>query len=382
VLDASRAVGVVSRLLSETERARYIEAVRGEYVKAREAHLAGEARKQRITLAAARANRFAVDWTGYTPPRPTFLGTRAFAGYRLAELVPYIDWTPFFQVWELPGRYPAILEDNRVGAEARKLFADAQAMLRDIVAGGWLTANAVVGFWPANSIGDDIELYADEGRRERCALLHTLRQQIARDPARARAHTALADFIAPKETGVADYIGTFAVTAGIGEPEALKREIKDTDDYGRIILKALADRLAEALAERMHERVRRELWGFARNEALSCEELIAEKYQGIRPAPGYPAQPDHTEKATLWKLMDVEKQAGIALTESYAMWPGASVSGLYFSHPQSHYFGVGKIERDQVEDYAKRKGWTIAETERWLAPVLNYDPVTAVKNVA
>ncbi len=377
VLDASRAVGVVSNLLSATERERYVDGIRAEYVKVRETHLANEAKKQRITLAAARANKFSIDWKSYTPPKPSFLGMRAFQSVNLAELVPYIDWTPFFQTWELKGRYPAILSDNKVGAEAKKLFADAQAMLRDIVAGKWLTANAVVGFWPANAIGDDIELYADESRAKRLAMLHTLRQQIARDPSRERAHTALSDFIAPKDTGLSDYVGAFAVTTGIGEPEALKREIKETDDYGRIILKALADRLAEAFAERMHQRVRRELWGYARDEKLSNEDLILEKYQGIRPAPGYPAQPDHTEKATLWRLMDVERAAGIALTESYAMWPGASVSGLYFSHPESHYFGVGKVERDQVEDYARRKGWSVAEAERWLAPVLNYDPERA-----
>ena len=374
VLDASRAVGVVSKLLSDKERSGYVGEVRSEYAKVREAHVRNEASKRRITLAAARANKFAIDWSGYKPPRPSFLGARSFANYDLAELVPYIDWTPFFQAWELTGRYPAILKDNKVGAEAQKLFNDAQAMLKQIVAEKWLKAAAVVGFWPANSIGDDIELFTDEKRKERLAMLHTLRQQIARDPSRDRAHTALADFIAPKESGLADYVGAFALTTGLGEEEALKTRIKATDDYSRIILKALADRLAEALAERLHERVRRELWGYAAAETFSKEDLIAEKYRGIRPAPGYPAQPDHTEKATLWKLMDVADAAGITLTESYAMWPGSAVSGLYLSHPDSHYFGVGKIERDQAEDYAKRKGWTVAEAERWLAPVLNYDP--------
>jgi 5-methyltetrahydrofolate--homocysteine methyltransferase len=382
VLDASRAVGVVSNLLSDTERAGYIQGIRSEYVKVREAHLANEAKKQRITLAAARSNKFAIDWKGYTPPKPSFLGTRTFTHYSLAELVPYIDWTPFFQTWELTGRYPAILSDNKVGAEAKKLFADAQEMLKRLVAEKWLTANAVVGFWPANAIGDDIALFADETRQSQRATLHTLRQQIARDPSRNRAHTALADFIAPKESLLADYVGTFAVTTGIGEEEALKAHVKAHDDYSRIILKALADRLAEAFAEALHAKVRRELWGYGKAEKLSNDDLILEKYQGIRPAPGYPAQPDHTEKATLWQLMDVERNAGIVLTESYAMWPGAAVSGLYFSHPDSHYFGVGKVERDQVEDYARRKGWTVAEAERWLAPVLNYDPVSAVKNVA
>jgi len=374
VLDASRAVGVVSKLLSERERPTYVGEIRTEYAKVRESHLRNEASKRRITLNAARANRFAIDWKAYKPPKPTFLGTRAFPDYSLAELVPYIDWTPFFQAWELNGRFPAILKDNKVGTEAQKLFNDAQAMLKRIVAEKWIKASGVVGFWPANSIVDDIELYTDELRGERLAILHTLRQQIARDPSRDRAHTALSDFVAPKETGLADYVGTFAVTAGIGEEEALKTRIKVTDDYSRIILKALADRFAEAFAERLHERVRKELWGYVASEKLSSEELISEKYRGIRPAPGYPAQPEHTEKATLWRLMDVEKTAGIELTESYAMWPGASVSGLYLSHPDSHYFGVGKIERDQVEDYARRKGWTIEQAERWLAPVLNYDP--------
>ena len=374
VLDASRAVGVVSKLLSETQRPIYVGEIRNEYVKVREAHVRNEASKRRMTLAAARANRFAIDWKSYTPPKPSFLGARAFLDYDLAELVPYIDWTPFFQAWELNGRYPAILKDNKVGVEAQKLFNDAQAMLKRIVAEKWIKAAGVVGFWPANSVVDDIEVYVDEARNARPAALHTLRQQIARDPSRDRAHTALSDFVAPKETGLADYVGTFAVTAGLGEEDALKTHIKVTDDYSRIIVKALADRLAEAFAERLHERVRKELWGYGRAERLSSEELIAEKYRGIRPAPGYPAQPDHTEKATLWQLMRVDETAGIELTESYAMWPGASVSGLYLSHPDSHYFGVGKIERDQVEDYARRKGWTIAETERWLAPVLNYDP--------
>ena len=374
VLDASRAVGVVSKLLSERERPSYVGEIRTEYAKVRESHLRNEASKRRITLNAARANRFAIDWKAYKPPKPTFLGTRAFPDYSLAELVPYIDWTPFFQAWELNGRFPAILKDNKVGTEAQKLFNDAQAMLKRIVAEKWIKASGVVGFWPANSIVDDIELYTDELRGERLAILHTLRQQIARDPSRDRAHTALSDFVAPKETGLADYVGTFAVTAGIGEEEALKTRIKVTDDYSRIMLKALADRFAEAFAERLHERVRKELWGYVASEKLSSEELITEKYRGIRPAPGYPAQPEHTEKATLWRLMDVEKTAGIELTESYAMWPGASVSGLYLSHPDSHYFGVGKIERDQVEDYARRKGWTVEQAERWLAPVLNYDP--------
>ncbi len=373
VLDASRAVGVVSKLLSPEDRGAYVADIRAEYDKVGAAYLANEARKQRITLQKARANKFDIDWKSYTPPKPTFMGPRSFDAYDLGTLVPYIDWTPFFQTWEMAGRYPAILDDNKVGTEARKLFADAQELLGRIVAGKWLTARAVVGFWPANSVGDDIEIFTGEPRHSKLATLHTLRQKIARDPSRDRAHTALADFVAPKDSGLADYVGSFAVTTGIGDDVALETYFAKTDDYGRIMLKALADRLAEAFAEHMHARVRRELWGYAKDESLSNDELITEKYRGIRPAPGYPAQPDHTEKATLWTLMDPSNRAGITLTESYAMWPAASVSGLYFAHPQAHYFGVGKVERDQVEDYAMRKGWTVAEAERWLAPVLNYD---------
>jgi len=374
VLDASRAVGVVSKLLSENEAEPYVKEIQAEYEKVRATHLASEARKNRIPLQAARDNRFVIDWGNYEPPRPSFTGTRTFKNYPLKDLIRYIDWSPFFSTWELRGRYPAILDDNTVGPEARKLLADAEELLHRMVEGNWVTANAVVGFWPANSVGDDIVLYQDESRQTVRATAYTLRQQIARDHNRGRAHTALADFIAPASTGLADYIGGFAVTTGIGEAAALEAHFKKTDDYGRIMFKSLTDRLAEAFAEALHEKVRRELWGYAPDERLSNEELIAEKYRGIRPAPGYPAQPDHTEKGTLWELMDVENQTGIQLTESYAMWPGAAVSGFYYAHPDSHYFGVAKIEADQVEDYAKRKDWTIEEAERWLAPVLNYDP--------
>jgi 5-methyltetrahydrofolate--homocysteine methyltransferase len=377
VTDASRAVGVVSSLMSQSERAGYVERIRADYSRIREGYLKGEGKKTRLPLEAARSNHFKIDWSQYQPVRPSLLGTRQFKAYPLGELVPYIDWTPFFATWELTGKYPRILEDNVVGSEARKLFDDAQAMLRRIVAGNWLTASAVIGFWPANAVGDDIELYEDASRRDRQAILYTLRQQMARENARDRAHTALADFVAPKTTGIADHIGAFAVTTGLGESESLSRHLDKNDDYGRIMLKALADRLAEAFAERMHERVRREFWGYAKGERLTSEQLIAEAYRGIRPAPGYPAQPDHTEKATLFALLDAEAATGIRLTESYAMWPGASVCGAYFAHPDSHYFGVGKIERDQVADYAGRKGWSIAEAERWLSPVLNYDPKLA-----
>ena len=382
VTDASRAVGVVSTLLSETDRDGYIAGIRADYEKAREAHLKGEARKSRITYKTARDNAFKAKFDAYTPVKPSFFGPRLFKDYDLGQLVGCIDWSPFFSTWELNGRYPAILEDNKVGPEAKKLFADAQALLQRIVEGRWLQANAVIGFWPANSIGDDIELYTGEPRHSRLAVLHTLRQQIARDPSRDRAHTALADFVAPKESGIADYIGGFAVTTGIGEEAALDAHFKVTDDYGRIMFKALADRLAEAFAEHMHMRVRREFWGYAQDERFTSEELIAEKYVGIRPAPGYPAQPDHTEKATLFRLLDASNGAGISLTESFAMMPGSAVSGLYLAHPDSHYFGVGRVERDQVEDYARRKGWTVAEAERWLAPVLNYDVAAAARNAA
>ena len=373
VTDASRAVGVVSSLMSQVERVPYIDGIRAEYARIRDGYLKGESRKTRLSLETARNNRFKIDWSTFRPVAPSFLGSRTFKAYALSELVPYIDWTPFFATWELTGKYPRIFDDNVVGSEAKKLFADAQALLRRLVAGNWLTANAVIGFWPANAVGDDIELYSDATRQSRSAVLHTLRQQMARENIRDRANTALSDFVAPKASALADHVGAFAVTAGIGEAEALARYIDSSDDYSRIMLKALADRLAEAFAERMHERVRREFWGYAADERLGTEQLIAEAYRGIRPAPGYPAQPDHTEKATIFELLGGEAATGIRLTESYAMWPGASVSGLYFAHPDSHYFGVGKIERDQVEDYAVRKGWSIEETERWLAPVLNYE---------
>ncbi len=383
VTDASRAVGVVSNLLSPTEAKPYLAGIAAEYTKIRDNHLKGEQKKVRLPLSTARANRFKIDWAQGVPPAPTFTGTRAFKNYDLSALVDVIDWTPFFQTWELSGRYPAILTDKVVGVEATKLFADAKTLLKQMVEGKWLTANAVIGFWPANSAEDDLVIFKDATRKTELTRLHTLRQQIAREHkgpgGRERANTALADFIAPRETGLADHIGSFAVTTGIGEEAALEKHFKKTDDYGRIMFKALADRLAEAFAEHMHARVRREFWGYARNESLSNEELIAESYTGIRPAPGYPAQPDHTEKATLWSLMDVKNAAGIELTESFAMWPGSAVSGFYFANPASHYFGVGKVERDQVEDYARRKGWSVETCERWLAPVLNYDVTSAAR---
>ena len=377
VLDASRAVGVASSLLG-TGKVSYIDQVRDEYRKVAEAHARGQDEKRRITLQQARDDRFVIDWTDFAPVKPTFLGTRAFANYPVAELIPYIDWTPFFATWEMKGTYPLLLDDPKVGEAARSLFADATAMLKQMVDENWLTANGVIGFWPANAVGDDIALYTDETRAEERARLFTLRQQIARSSGSKRAHVALADFVAPRETGIGDYVGGFAVTAGIGEEAIAERFARANDDYSKILSQALADRLAEAFAERMHQRVRREFWAYAPEETLSNAELIREAYEGIRPAPGYPAQPDHTEKGTLFTLLDAEAQTGIKLTESYAMWPGSSVSGLYFAHPQSHYFGVGRIERDQTEDYAARKGWPLAEAERWLAPILNYDPARGV----
>jgi 5-methyltetrahydrofolate--homocysteine methyltransferase len=371
VNDASRAVGVASSLLSDRREA-FAAEMRADYAKISAAHFRAQADKKRLRLADARANAVALDFASTPPKRPAFLGTKNFTDYDLAELAEYIDWTPFFQTWELAGRFPAILDDPKVGQAARALYADARKMLDRIVSEKWFTARAAIGFWPANAQGDDIAVYANEARSERIATLHTLRQQLEKREGRFNA--ALSDFIAPASSNVPDYIGAFVVTAGIGEDIITERFKNDNDDYSVILCKALADRLAEAFAERMHLRVRKEFWGYAPGEALSPEELILEKYQGIRPAPGYPAQPDHTEKATLFTLLDAENSAGVKLTESFAMWPGSSVSGLYFSHPGSFYFGVGKIERDQVEDYAARKGWSVTEAERWLAPVLNYIP--------
>jgi 5-methyltetrahydrofolate--homocysteine methyltransferase len=373
VTDASRAVGVVSGLMSPEERPKAIARVREEYTRTAESYARGQAEKSRTSLADARANRLKLDWTDYTPPKPSFLGTRVFKSYDLAELARYLDWTPFFHAWELKGTFPRILKDDKYGEAARHLYDDARTMLNQLIEEKWLTANAVVGFWPANSVGDDIELYADETRAKPLATLHTLRQQMARDGG-ARANLALADFVAPKETGLADYVGGFAVTAGIGEEDVARRFDLAKDDYSKIMVKSLADRLAEAFAEALHAKVRRELWAYAPEEKLSNDQLIAEDYAGIRPAPGYPAQPDHTEKGTLFRLLGAEKATGLKLTESYAMWPAAAVSGFYFAHPDSRYFGVGKIGRDQALDYATRKGWSLEEAERWLAPILNYDP--------
>ncbi|HKR88378.1 MAG TPA: methionine synthase [Phenylobacterium sp.] len=371
VLDASRAVGVVSNLLSPTERDRFVAETVADYDKVREQFARGQGARARAALAEARDNAFTPDWTTYDPPKPCFTGTRTFAPYDLNELARHIDWTPFFASWELVGRYPQILEDEEVGEAARDLFKDAQAMLAKIIQEGLLEARGVVGFWPANADGDDIVLYTDENRGTELARLHTLRQQMLKSG--DQRNVALADFVAPVGTKP-DWVGGFAVTAGHGELELAKRFKDAGDDYSAILSTAVADRLAEAFAEALHRRVRTELWAYAPDEAFDIDLLISEQYRGIRPAPGYPAQPDHTEKTTLFRLLDATAQTGMELTESLAMTPPAAVSGLYFAHPEAHYFGVGRIERDQVEDYARRKGWELATAERWLAPILNYDP--------
>jgi 5-methyltetrahydrofolate--homocysteine methyltransferase len=381
VNDASRAVGVVSSLLSREMHQRTVTEIRAEYARIAAAHARGEATKQRLSLADARVNALKLNWSGnYVPPPPRLVGTQRLGDISISELTGYIDWTPFFATWELNGKYPAIFNDAKFGEAARSLYADAQQMLERIAAERWFRAEAVIGLWPANGEGDDILVFDDEARSEPIAVMHTLRQQLARRE--GRANVALADFVAPRASGLRDYIGAFAVTAGIGEDAVVERFKRANDDYSAIMAKALADRLAEALAECLHRRVRREFWGYAADEALAPSDLVAEKYRGIRPAPGYPAQPDHSEKATLFALLDSEHTIGVRLTESFAMWPGASVCGLYFSHPESHYFGVGRIERDQVEDYAQRKRWTIEQAEKWLAPILNYDPLAAVRSAA
>jgi len=378
VLDASRAVGVVSGLLSPTERDRLQAETRAEYVRIREQYARGQTAKARTSLAEARQKKFAIDWEGYVPPKPSFIGARTFEP-SLAELVPFIDWSPFFASWELIGRFPQILEDDVVGEAATELYREAREMLDKVVAEKWFGAKGVIGFWPAQAQGDDIVLYTDETRTVELSRLHTLRQQM--DKGAGKTNVALSDFVAPIGQSP-DYVGGFAVTAGHGEDEIVKT-LKDAgDDYSAIMASALADRLAEAFAEWLHYKARVELWGYAPDEAADPDLMIAEKYQGIRPAPGYPAQPDHTEKGTLFKLLDAEAATGLKLTESYAMTPGAAVSGLYFSHPKAHYFGVGKVDADQVEDYARRKGWDLATAERWLSPILNYDPAARAREAA
>ena len=369
VTDASRAVPVVQKLMGD-EREKLVTETKADQTAARESYLAGQDKRPRLPLSVARKRAPKLE---YHPVKPSFLGVRAFADYPLEELVPYIDWTPFFASWELIGRFPAILEDEIVGEAARNLYKDARAMLDQLVAEKWVKASGVIGIWPANRVGDDIVLWKTEKRASEKARFHTLRQQM--DKGEAKGNFALADFVAPK--GVEDYVGAFAVTAGIGEEDVAIRFKRANDDYSAIMAQALCDRLAEAFAEAMHAKVRRELWGYAAEETLGHDELILEKYRGIRPAPGYPAQPDHTEKTTIFDLLDARAQTGIDLTESMAMTPPSSVSGLYFAHPRAEYFGVGKIGPDQVEDYARRKGWDLATAERWLAPILAYEPAFA-----
>ncbi|RWR31791.1 methionine synthase [Sinirhodobacter populi] len=371
VTDASRAVGVVGELLSPERKVAYIDQIRAEYKDVAERHERAEAAKRRLAIAEARRNAYKVDWSGYSVPAPGFTGCRAIADWDLAEIARYIDWTPFFQTWELKGVFPRILDDEKQGAAARQLYEDAQAMLARIIAEKWFHPRAAVGFWPANTVGDDIVLYSGEDRVHPLATLHTLRQQtMKRD---GRPNVALSDFVAPEGT-VKDWVGAFVVTAGPEEAEIAARYERANDDYAAIMVKALADRFAEAMAELLHERVRKDYWGYAADETFAPTDLVGEPYRGIRPAPGYPAQPDHTEKVTLFKLLDAEAATGVTLTESMAMWPGSSVSGIYIGHPEAYYFGVAKVERDQVADYARRKGMTVEEAERWLAPILNYTP--------
>ena len=409
VKDASRAVGVAQNLVSVLERERFVAETRADYAEVRERHKDRGPGKKLVSLAQARGNRFDGGWADYQPPVPTKLGLTVLDNYPLAELREYIDWTPFFQTWELAGRYPAILDDAVVGTEARKLLDDANRMLDKLIAEQWLTARGVVGLWSANSVGEEVEVYASEAsapgeeqghvaprgaygapaesavsaQRDSVsahsdaaegllATLSFLRQQADKPP--GRPNLCLADFVAPKASGKTDYIGAFAVTAGIGIESHVAAFEAAHDDYSAILLKALADRLAEAFAERLHQRVRREFWGYATGETLDNEALVDERYRGIRPAPGYPACPDHTEKRVIFDLLQAEANAGMQLTESYAMYPAAAVSGLYFAHPDSQYFVVGRVTKEQVSDYAHRRGQSLREAERWLAPVLDYDP--------
>ncbi|MFK8066814.1 MAG: methionine synthase [Gammaproteobacteria bacterium] len=371
VKDASRAVGISTRLLNVDLKSELSKEITEEYDKVRERHKGKQAKTKWLTLDQARQNRVTIDWSNYTPPVPKKLGVHVFKDYPLEELREFIDWTPFFIAWELAGRYPRILGDKIVGEEATKLFNDAQTMLDKIIEEKWFSASGVIGLFPANATGDDIELYTDETRQGELTKIHSLRQQTLKPP--GQPNYALADFIAPHEEHVKDYVGAFAVAAGFGMEAKLQEFENDHDDYSAIMLKALADRFAEAFAERMHQRVRKDFWGYDNDEGLENDDLISEKYQGIRPAPGYPACPDHTEKPLLWELLNVEKNTGITLTEHHAMVPTAAVSGWYFSHPDSRYFGLGMINRDQIADYARRKGIDVKTMERWLAPNLGYD---------
>ncbi len=374
VKDASRSVGVCQQLITPQTRVEYLAKIKADHQTRREQHAGRKVKSPRMSLARARANRFAGNWSEYRPPIPRMLGLRAFE-QPLEELTRYIDWMPFFNAWEFAGKFPDILNDEVVGEQASDLYAEARRMLKLIVRERWLTAKGVIGLFPANSVDEDVEIYTDESRTQVLTTLHFLRQQ--KDKPEGQSHLSLADFIAPKSSGVPDYVGGFAVSSGFGIEEPLKRFAAGHDDYSSIMLKALADRLAEALAERTHERIRREFWGYAPEERLVGDQLVDEKYRGIRPAPGYPACPDHTEKATLWKLLDADRTTGIQLTESFAMYPTAAVSGWYLSHPDARYFAVGQIDRDQVANYAQRKGQSIEVAERWLSPNLGYDPPTA-----
>jgi 5-methyltetrahydrofolate--homocysteine methyltransferase len=376
VKDASRSVGVAQALIEPDTRAAIVEKTRKDNARRRDQHANKKRLAPSLSLSQARARKHAIDWSGYMPPVPTFTGNRVFDDVDLAVLRDYIDWMPFFNAWEFHGKFPQILQDTTVGEAATSLFNDATEMLDKVIAEKWLTARAVIGFHPANAHEhDDVLIYADERREDVAYRLVHLRQQ--RSKAEGQPQSCLADYVAPAGNGHTDYVGAFAVTAGIGIDEHVERFEKAHDDYSSIVLKALADRLAEALAEYMHERARREFWAYAADEQLSNDERIAESYRGIRPAPGYPACPDHTEKGTLWRLLDVEANIGLQLTDSYAMYPTAAVSGFYFSHPDARYFAVGRIDRDQVGSYAERKGISIEEAEKWLAPNLGYDPHAA-----
>jgi 5-methyltetrahydrofolate--homocysteine methyltransferase len=373
VKDASRAVGVVQNLVSEGRRADYAASISAEYEEVRRKHAGRRSKTKLAPLKRARANRAKINWEGYEPPRPNVLGVRTFEDYPLEEIRGYIDWTPFFHSWQLKASHPRVFDDPEKGEEAKKLFADAQELLDRVIEEKWLTARAVFGLFPANALeNDSLEVYTDGSHGEVLAELNLLRQQKQKPP--GRPNRSLADFVAPRSTGLEDHVGLFAVTAGIGADEAARRFEEDNDVYNAIMVKALADRLAEAFAELLHRRVRREFWGYAADEELGTNAIIREEYRGIRPAPGYPACPEHTEKRKIWELLDAEENAGVSLTESCAMTPGAAVSGYYFSHPESTYFGVGEIGRDQVQDYAERKGWTLREAEKWLSPNLGYEP--------
>jgi 5-methyltetrahydrofolate--homocysteine methyltransferase len=373
VKDASRSVPVAAALLSDDQRPALLSEVKADFDSIRERHAARNVARPLTSLERARENATPLDWAGYQPPVPALLGRQVFDDYDLAELRPYIDWQPFFNAWEMRGKFPDILNNPTTGEAARKLWDDAQQMLDRVIEEKWLRASGVVGLFPANRVdGEDLELYTDESRSAVLTRLHHLRQQ--GEQRHGLPHRSLADYVAPKESGVADFVGGFAVTAGLGAQDKIMEFKAALDDYSAILLESLADRLAEAFAERLHERVRKEVWGYAPDEDLDDVGLIKERYAGIRPAPGYPACPDHTEKATLWELLDVQASTGIELTESMAMWPGAAVSGFYFSHPESQYFVLGRLGQDQVADYARRKGWTLKEAERWLGPNLGYEP--------